>query len=120
MNDPDAEAFEYYDDPAHLEPAPGRPRRRPKRPLTRHVPVRFPAETIDAVQTLAESDGMTVSSWIRRAVDDELHRRGEALTPEHPTTDAPLDVVDHVRRLLDELAAKLEQAPARRAQSGRR
>lgn len=30
----DAQAFEYYEDPANREPAPGRPRRRPTRPPT--------------------------------------------------------------------------------------
>jgi hypothetical protein len=68
----DAEAFEYYDDPRRREPARGTPRGRPHRPLTQHVPVRFPRETIRRVERLAKVDGVTVSAWIRRAVDETL------------------------------------------------
>ncbi len=60
MTDPDAEAFEYYDEPAHRKPVAGAPQRRPDRTLTEHVPVRFPAATIEAVRELAETDGMTL------------------------------------------------------------
>lgn len=70
----DAEAFEHYDDPANREPAAGEARRRRTRTLARHVAVRFPAETIESVRPLAESDGMTVSTWIRRAVDSAIRR----------------------------------------------
>jgi Ribbon-helix-helix protein, copG family len=69
MNDPDASAFLHYDDLANREPAPGTPRRRLERALTRDVPVRFPAETIEVVDELARAEGVTVSAWIRRAVD---------------------------------------------------
>jgi hypothetical protein len=71
----DAEAFEYYDDPARREPVPGPPRRRPKRPLTQHVPMRFPTETIQRVKSMADAEGVTASVWIRRAVDEKLRRR---------------------------------------------
>jgi hypothetical protein len=71
----DADAFEHYDDPANREPAAGEPRRRPARTLARHVAVRFPAETVGSVRPLAQSDGMTVSAWIRRAVDSAIRRR---------------------------------------------
>jgi len=70
----DADAYVYYDESARCEPA-GAPRRRPDRPLTQHVPVRFPRETIRRVERLATVDGMTVSAWIRRAVDETLRRR---------------------------------------------
>jgi hypothetical protein len=54
----------------------GVPQRRTRRgPLTRHVPVRFPAETIDRVLALADAEGITVSSWIRRAVEEDMRRR---------------------------------------------
>lgn len=76
MTREDAEAFDYYEDPAHREPASGRPQRRPERALTEHVPVRFPAWTIEAVRKLAESDGMTVSAWIRNAVESAMRARG--------------------------------------------
>lgn len=75
MSDPDAEAFEYYEDPARREPPPGRPRRHRDRALTEHVPVRFPAATIKAVRALAEADGLTVSAWIRRAVERAIGRQ---------------------------------------------
>jgi len=39
------------------------------------VPVRFPVETIDRIKVQAEREGMTVSSWIRRQVDDALADR---------------------------------------------
>jgi hypothetical protein len=70
----DAEASEHYD-PATREPAAGAPRRRPDRPLAQHVPVRFPRETIQRAKKLADADGVTVSSWIRSAVDEALRRR---------------------------------------------
>ncbi len=71
----DAEAFEHYDNPANREPAAGEARRRRARTLARHVPVRFAADTIEAVRPLAQMDGMTVSAWIRRAVDSATRQR---------------------------------------------
>lgn len=65
----DAEAFEHYEDPTHRDPAPGPARRRRERTLTQHVPVRFPTETVEAVRELAKADGLSVSAWIRRAID---------------------------------------------------
>jgi hypothetical protein len=70
-----AEAFEYYDDPANREPMPGPAQRRLDSPLTKHVPVRFPRETIRRVERLADADGVTVSAWIRSAVDKTLRQR---------------------------------------------
>ncbi len=75
MTSDDADAFEYYDDPANREPATGGARRRRARTLARHVPVRFPAATIQAVRPLAQTDGMTVSAWIRRLVDSAVRQR---------------------------------------------
>jgi len=37
--------------------------------------VRFPPSVIDAVKRLADRDGVTVSSWIRRLVIREVMRR---------------------------------------------
>jgi hypothetical protein len=71
----DAEAFEYYEDPAKREPAPGSPRRRPKRLLTQHVPMRFPGKTIQRVKRLADAEGVTASVWIRHAIDEKLRRQ---------------------------------------------
>lgn len=44
----------------------------PKGALDRHVPIRFNAEVIDQAKEIAERDGLTVSSWIRRLVEREL------------------------------------------------
>jgi hypothetical protein len=70
----DAEAFEHYKDPANLTPS-GPAKRLTRKALDTHVPVRFAAETIDAVRSIAERDGLTVSSWIRRLVTEEVQRR---------------------------------------------
>ena len=108
----DAEAFEYYEDPAKREPAPGEPRRRPARPLTQHVPVRFPAETIEQVRLLAEADGMTVSAWIRRAVERTLRERGAARAAVEGGDDARA-VVERLQRDVSELAAALDRSGSR-------
>lgn len=110
MSDPDAEAFEHYDDPARREPAPGRPRRRPDRALTEHVPVRFPAATIEAVRQLAEADGMTVSAWIRRAVEAAARVRTSAPGGSAESSEQAHDVVERLRKDVDDLAAALERS----------
>jgi hypothetical protein len=109
----DAEAFEYYEDPAKREPAPGPPRRRTARPLTQHVPVRFPAETIERVKTLAEADGMTVSAWIRRAVERTLRQHGAAGVDHREGDDDARAVVERLQRDVAELAAALERSESR-------
>ncbi len=108
----DAEAFEFYEDPANREPAPGPPRRRRARPLTQHVPVRFPAETIEQVRTLAETDGMTVSAWIRRAVERTLRERG-AVAADVERGHDPRTVVERLQRDVAELAAALDRSGSR-------
>ncbi len=45
-------------------------------PLTEMVPVRFDSEMLAAVRARAAADHRSVSAWIRRAVDLELHRDG--------------------------------------------
>jgi hypothetical protein len=71
----DAEAFEHYDDPANREPAAGEARHRGARALERHIAVRFPAETVESVRPLAQSEGMTISAWIRHAVSSAIRQR---------------------------------------------
>lgn len=108
MSDQDTEAFEYYDDPAHREPPPGRPRRRADRALTEHVPVRFPAATIEAVRKLADADGMTVSAWIRRAVESAMRGRAREIAEE--SDEQAQTVVERLRKDIDDLAAALERS----------
>jgi hypothetical protein len=71
----DAEAFEYYDDPAKREPAAGPPQRRADLPSARHVPVRSSLETIRQVERRARGRRHDGKRWIRRAVDETLRRR---------------------------------------------
>lgn len=79
----DAEAHAYYADPDNREPA-GPGRRRTKKPMSSHVPVRFPPEVIAEVKQVAQQDRKTVSSWIRDTVEREIERR----RPRYPTTGA--------------------------------
>jgi len=109
----DAEAFEYYEDPAKREPVPGAPRRRPQRPLTQHVPVRFPAETIEQVKRLADADGMTVSAWIRRAVERAVRERSLAEGEHIEGGDAARAVVERLQRDVADLAAALARSESR-------
>ena len=74
----DADAYDFYAEPANREPAPGPVRRvRRQRPVKydTHVPVRFTRDVIGQVKTFADEDGVTVSTWIRQAVCRELRRR---------------------------------------------
>jgi predicted DNA-binding protein len=106
----DAEAYEYYEDPSKREPTAGPPRRRPDRPLTQHVPVRFPAETIEQVKRLADADGMTVSAWIRRAVERAVRQQGLADVEQIVGGDSARAVVERLQRDVAELAAALERS----------
>jgi hypothetical protein len=66
------EEYELYSHPENQEPQ-GPPRQRRSR-LTEMVPVRFPPETLAEVRRRAGEDDRSVSSWIRRAVENELER----------------------------------------------
>ena len=109
MTDRDAEAFEHYDDPANRKPAPGPARRRRERNLTQHVPVRFPAPTVEAVRELAEADGVSVSAWIRRIVERAVDER--AAVRETPSNARV--AVERLQRDLADLAAALERNESR-------
>ena len=63
--------YEFYMKPENQEPQ-GPPRRRRSK-LTELVPVRFPPETLEEIRRRAGEDDRSVSSWIRRAVENELH-----------------------------------------------
>jgi hypothetical protein len=71
------QAQEFYADPENQVPA-GQAYRRAGRRLSATVPVRFPQAIIDSVRRLADYDGVTVSSWIRRLVIREVMRRQPA------------------------------------------
>lgn len=62
----------FYAEPANQVPTGSAVRRRPK--LTEPVPVRFDQTLLDQVRERAAADDRSVSSWIRRAVEHELHR----------------------------------------------
>lgn len=112
MSDRDAEAFEHYDDPAHREPAPGPPRRRGERALTQHVPVRFPASTVEVLRELAEADGMSVSAWIRHTVEQAVAKRSAPELASKAQTDTRA-AVERLQHDLAELAATLERSESR-------
>lgn len=65
----------FYADHARIQLGGAPIRRKAADRLESHVPIRFRKETIDRVRSLAESDGLTVSSWIRTSVEKEVERR---------------------------------------------
>ena len=68
------EEYEFFLDPANLEPQ--GPMVRRKADLTATVPVRFPPAVLEEIRKRAADDHRSVSSWIRVAVDRELRRDG--------------------------------------------
>jgi predicted HicB family RNase H-like nuclease len=61
------EEYEFYARAENQEPrGPGRRR------LTATMPVRFPPELMEQIRAAAAADDCSVSSWIRRAVENEL------------------------------------------------
>ena len=71
----DAEAYEYYLDPAHLEST-GPARKHPKDQLTRLLSARISPSLLDQVTSAAASEGCRVSAWVRRALRNEVGRSG--------------------------------------------
>ena len=65
------EEHAFYANPENQEPQ-GPPRRRKPR-LSAMVPVRLSPELLDEIRQRAEADDRSVSSWIRRVVEHELH-----------------------------------------------
>lgn len=63
--------YEFYSKSENQKPM-GPAQRRTRSKLTEIVPVRFPPETLEEIRRLAEADDRSVSSWIRRAVEDTL------------------------------------------------
>lgn len=66
------EEYELYTQPENQAPQ-GPPRRRQRANLTAMVPVRFPPELLEEIRLRADADDRSISSWIRRAVEHELH-----------------------------------------------
>lgn len=79
MDEAQQRSIDFYKDPDNQMPV-GPAHRRNAPRLSSTVPVRFPAEMIAAVKRLADFDGMTVSSWIRRVVAREIRRREPPVT----------------------------------------
>lgn len=68
----DAEAYEFYADPANrVMTGPGR--KRSGQRLTRMSSIRFTPEVIEQVKDLAGREGITVGAWIRRLVQWEIN-----------------------------------------------
>lgn len=65
------EEHAFYARPENQEPQ--GPARRRKSKLSAMVPVRLSPELLDEIRQRAEADERSVSSWIRRAVEHELH-----------------------------------------------
>ena len=66
------EEYEFFLDPANLEPQ--GPMVRRKADLTATVPVRFSPAVLEEIRKRAAEDHRSVSSWIRVAIDRELKR----------------------------------------------
>jgi predicted HicB family RNase H-like nuclease len=65
--------YQFYAQSENQEPQ-GAPRRRRNARLSMIVPVRFPPELLDEVRAQAHADDRSLSAWIRRAVEHELHQ----------------------------------------------
>ncbi|WP_420442825.1 CopG family transcriptional regulator [Candidatus Poriferisodalis sp.] len=65
-----AEEYEFYSRPENLRPQ-GPPRRRVTT-LSDPIAVRFSPQVLDQVKAAAAADDRSVSSWVRRAVDNAL------------------------------------------------
>lgn len=70
----DRAAAEFYADPDNVR-AGQNVTPSVKRGLGGHIPVRFPPEMVEQIKLVAQQDGVTVSTWIRRLVANELVRR---------------------------------------------
>lgn len=95
MAENDDAAAAFYEQEENRR-ARGKPRKRKGQStrLTTHVPVRFDARVIDSVKRFADEDGMTVSSWIRKTVDQEVRLRLARLTSTGSTAPVSFDVIE--------------------------
>lgn len=78
----DHEAYEFYADPANMVTAgPGRKRRMPLK--TAILSVRFDPAVLERVERLADAGGISVSNWVRAAVNREEYRQRVRYLDEH-------------------------------------
>jgi hypothetical protein len=96
MTTSDSDAADFYAQPANQRL--GR-RVISRRALSSSIPVRFPPEVVDAVKARADTEGVTVSEWIRRTVAEALGSQARK--------DDPAAIVEEMRRDLDRLAATI-------------
>ncbi len=68
------EEYAFYTRPENQRP------QGPGRRLTASVPVRFPDDLLNEVRAAALAEDRSVSSWIRRAVENQL-RQGQQTQP---------------------------------------
>jgi predicted HicB family RNase H-like nuclease len=66
------EEYAFYARPENQEPQ-GPARRRDGTRLSAPVPVRFPPELLEQARRAADAVDRSLSSWIRLAVEHELH-----------------------------------------------
>jgi hypothetical protein len=92
----DQQAAEFYARPENQRLGGGVVSRRA---LASSIPVRFPPDIVEAVRSVADVEGITVSEWIRRAVTGALSARA--------ADDDPATIVEDLRRDIDRLAAKI-------------
>lgn len=97
-----------YEDPSARKPIGPARLRADHRRLTDHVPVRFPKATIEAVRAFADEDGVTVSSWIRRLVDEEIERRVRGVS----STSASEDLQEMLQAFRTALSQTFEASSA--------
>jgi hypothetical protein len=93
----DEEAADFYADPANRAFDPTRAVR--SRALTDSLPIRFPADLLEKVRRAAETDGVTVSEWVRQTIADALAQRDQG--DDDTTT---------IARELERLARKLRRS----------
>ncbi len=64
------EEFEFYSRPENLRPQGPAQRRTPR--LSDPIAVRFPPSVLEQIRAVAAAEDRSVSSWVRRAVNEAL------------------------------------------------
>lgn len=100
----DEEAADFYADEANQSFDPTHVVR--ARPLADSIPVRFPPEVVAQVRRAADSEGITVSAWVRNAVTDALSQAGGGTGG----GDTDSGDTDSIARQLEGLARRLRRS----------